>query len=114
MKLKIAFAALIVSAFTLPALAQSQTTTAPVKDPAATPGIDKRLANQDKRMQQGVQSGRLTPQEAEKLQKREDKIKADVAAAKADGKVTKAERKQLNKELNKESRAIKRQKHDRK
>ena len=45
--------------------------------------------------------------------KREAKTEADLAVAKADGKVTGAERKGLHQELNKDSRAIHRQKHDR-
>ena len=57
-------------------------------DPTATPRIDQRQVNQQKRIAQGVASGQLTPQETANLQKRESKIAADEAAAKADGKVT--------------------------
>jgi len=82
------------------------------KDPAATPGIDKRQANQQKRIEQGVASGQLTKREATRLEKRETKLEADKLAAKADGKVTPQERKQLQKEANRDSKAIHREKHD--
>jgi hypothetical protein len=101
--------ALALAAFMIPVFAQ---TAPPAKDPAATPGIDKRQAIQQKRIEQGVKSGALTGREAARLEKREAKIEADKQAAKADGKVTLAERKKLNRELDSTSRAIHHQKHD--
>lgn len=95
--------ALFISMLALPVLAQ----VAP-----ATPSIDQRLANQEKRVEQGVKSGALTAKEVERLERREDKIRAEAAAAKADGKVTKQERKHLQQELNQQSRAIQHEKHD--
>jgi len=94
-------AALCGAALALPVLAQPQ-----------TPGVDKRQANQDARIQKGVQSGQLTPREAAKLEKGQAKVEAKEAKAKADGKVTAAERKDLHKAQNKQSRKIARQKHD--
>ena len=82
------------------------------KDPTATPRIDQREANQQKRIDQGVASGQLTPKEAARLQKRDAKLEADKQAAKADGKVTSAERRKLNREADRDSRAIAREKHD--
>ena len=82
-------------------------------DPAATPGIDQRLQNQEKRIEQGEKSGALTGKEAARLEKRETKIQGDVAKAKADGVVTPQERKRLNKELDNQSRQIHHEKHDR-
>ncbi len=110
MKLKSTLAVLLVSAFALPVLAQ---TPPPARDPNATPGIDKRLDNQEKRIEQGEKSGTLTPHEAGRLETREAKTEADLAAAKSDGKVTKDERKDLHQDLNHDSRAIHHQKHDR-
>jgi hypothetical protein len=78
----------------------------------ATPGIDKRQANQEKRIDQGVKSGELNKREAARLEKREGKLQADKEKAAADGKVTKKERRQLNREANRDSKAIYRQKHD--
>ena len=102
-------------ALTLGASAFAQAPAAPVapKDPLATPKIDQRQANQEKRIDQGIASGALTQKEATNLDKRETKIEADKLAAKSDGKVTKAERNKLNREQNRASRAIHRQKHDR-
>ena len=110
MKLKSTLAILLVSAFALPVVAL---TPPPAKDPIATPGIDKRLDNQEKRIEQGEKSGTLTPREAGRLESREAKTEADLAAAKSDGKVTKDERRDLHQELNHNSRAIHRQKHNR-
>ena len=109
MNIKISLLALCAATLSLSALAQ---TPAP-KDPTATPRVDKRIVNQESRIDQGVKSGALTAPEAARLQSGEDKIKADQVAAKADGTVTKGERKQLHQELKRESRAIHRQKHDR-
>ncbi len=90
-------------AMTLAGLAVAQT---------ATPNLDKRQANQQARIDQGVASGQLNANEANRLEKRETKLAADEAAAKADGKVTRAERIRLQREADRNSRAIHRQKHD--
>lgn len=102
--LKIILTPALLLVFAAPALAA---------DPVATPGIDQRLQNQEKRIDQGVKSGALTGQEATRLERREAKIEGDVAKAKADGVVTPQERKRLNRELDNQSRAIHREKHDR-
>ena len=78
----------------------------------ATPGVDKRIENQQKRIDQGVASGQLTGKEAVRMQKREDHLKSDVAAAKADGTVTPQERKKLQHEANRNSEAIYKNKHN--
>ena len=109
MKLNVLIAAVAV---TLGGAAFAQVPVAP-KDPLATPKIDQRQANQEKRIDQGVSSGALTPKETARLDQRETKIEADKLAAKADSKVTRAERRKLTREENRASRAIKRQKHDR-
>ena len=79
---------------------------------ASTPRLDKREVMQQKRVDQGVASGQLTAQETNNLDKREAKLNADETAAKADGKVTRAERRKLKREANRGSKAIHRQKHD--
>ena len=83
------------------------------KDPLATPRIDQRQVNQQKRIDQGVVSGQLNAKETKRLDKREAKIAANEAKAKSDGKVSKAERRHLLREENRASKAIYRQKHDR-
>jgi hypothetical protein len=78
----------------------------------ATPKVTKRQVNQQERIGQGVNSGELTPRETAHLEGREVKIQDDKKAAKADGTVTASERAKLNREENRTSRAIYRQKHD--
>ena len=84
-----------------------------VPGPAATPRVDQRQANQEKRIDQGIASGALNKREAARLQARQNKLAADEAAAKADGVVTRKERVRLNHEADRSNRAIVRQKHDR-
>ncbi len=79
----------------------------------ATPRVDQRQANQEARIQQGVQSGALTGKEAAKLEKGQAKVQAKEDKAKADGKVTARERAKLAKAQDRQSRRIAREKHDR-
>src|SRR5205823_6105181 len=72
----------------------------------ATPGVDQRILNQEKRIQQGENTGQLTEREANRMNNHLTKIEKDEAKAKSDGVVTPQERKKLNKELNKNSRSI--------
>ena len=95
-------ALVIASMFAVPAFAQNTN----------TPKIDKREANQQGRIADGINSGALTAKEAGNLEKREAKIAADEQMAKADGKVTKAERAKLHREENRASKRIYKQKHD--
>lgn len=78
----------------------------------ATPRIDQREANQERRINQGVESGALTKRETKTLDAREGKIARDEEAAKADGTVTHAERAKLRGEERRTSRAIHRKKHN--
>jgi hypothetical protein len=80
--------------------------------PTDDPNIQKREQNQEKRIQQGVQSGQLTPKEAGNLEARQAKIKQDEERMKADGKLTKAERKKLKREQNRASEKIYEKKHN--
>jgi hypothetical protein len=78
----------------------------------ATPRIDKREANQEKRIDQGVASGQLTAREEKRLEARETHLENAEAKAKADGTVTTKERKRLHVMAAADSKAIRRQKHD--
>jgi len=98
---KFAAAALVLS-LAVPAFAQGP----------KTPGLDKREANMEKRIEQGKASGQLTEKEAAHLEKREAKLEKAEERAKADGVVTKKERIRLNKKADRLSRDIKREKHD--
>lgn len=82
-------------------------------NPLATPNIDQRQANQEMRIQQGVNSGALTTREANKLERGEQHIQNMESRAKADGVVTAKERVRLERAENVESRKIYREKHDR-
>lgn len=89
------------------AFAQAPVTPAPL----ATPKIDQRQVNQEKRIDKGIASGALSSGNAARLDKRDTKIASDKAAAKVDGKVTGAERRKLTREQQHASRAIKHAKH---
>ncbi len=78
-----------------------------------TPKIDQREANQQTRIQNGVATGTLSNREATRMASGQAKVAGMEAAAKADGKVTRAERKAIKQQQNKQSRRIHRQKHDR-
>jgi hypothetical protein len=78
----------------------------------ATPVATERQVNQQERIQQGAASGSLTPRETRRLEARQAKVAHDKREAKADGVVTPAEKRKLNREQNRNSRAIRRQKHD--
>ena len=99
----------VLAAVSLPVYAQ----TAPAKDPAATPGIDKRHAEQQKRIDQGVKSGELTAKEAARMEKGQERVQKMEDKAKADGKVTAKERARINQAQDVQSRRLAREKHDR-
>ena len=77
-----------------------------------TPVIDKRAANEQARIANGVNSGALKPGETVKLEKQQARINNAEAKAKADGKVTKGERKHLRKMENNASKNIYKKKHN--
>jgi hypothetical protein len=78
----------------------------------ATPRINERQVDQQKRIRQGVRSGQLTRKEARQLKVGEARIQHDKMMAKADGRVTRAERAKLTREQNRESKAIYNKKHN--
>jgi hypothetical protein len=86
----------------------------PVFAQANDPGIQKRMDNQEQRIDQGIQRGRLTPKEAGRLEAEEARIKQDELRMKSDGNLTPKERRRLNKEQDKSGRDIYRLKHNQK
>lgn len=106
-KFKAGIAAFVIAA--LPALALAQA--APGN--TATPNIDKRKAEQQKRIDQGVKSGQLTERETASLQKGQAKVQRMEDKAKSDGVVTDKERKKIAHEQEKQDKRIEREKHDR-
>jgi hypothetical protein len=75
--------------------------------------VNERIKNQDKRINQGVKDGTLTKAQAKELKGEEKGIKAqERAEVKANGgSLTKGEQKQLNQELNQDSKQIYAEKH---
>jgi uncharacterized membrane protein YebE (DUF533 family) len=96
-----AFVAIAAATLAFSALAQT-----------STPNIDQRQANQAARIEQGKATGTLSKREAARMEAGQAKVAGMKAGAAADGKVTRAERKAIQKEQNKQSRRIYRQKHD--
>jgi len=82
-------------------------------EPAANmPRVDKRQANQEARIEQGVKSGELNARETLRLEREQKHIAVAETKAEADGKVTNKERARLSHMQNKASRDIRHQKHD--
>jgi len=78
----------------------------------AQPNINQRQKNQQQRIGKGVQSGQLTPPETVRLEKEQQRIARNEAAAKSDGNFTPQERAKIQREQNHASHDIYRQKHD--
>jgi len=76
--------------------------------------VDRREERQQDRIGQGVQSGQLTPGETAHLEKQEQRIDSQVKTERAEngGHLTAAERRQVNREQNRESRRIYAAKHN--
>ena len=96
-------AALLAAAMALPVLAQT----------TSTPRIDQRQANQQQRIDQGVQSGALTEKEAARMEKGQERVQNMENKAAADGKVTAKEKARIEHAQDVQSKRIYRQKHDR-
>src|SRR2546426_586966 len=75
-------------------------------------GINQRQRRQQRRIYQGAKSGQLTGNEFGKLEKEEARIERNETKAKSDGNFTPKERTRINRELNKASRDIYKEKHD--
>ena len=76
--------------------------------------IQQREEKQEARIDAGINSGQVTPNEAANFAKGEAKLEAHREKANADGVVTAKEHRRLEKEANHQSRKIHRAKHNRK
>lgn len=85
----------------------------PLAATAQTDPIDQRQANQQKRIDEGIQKGELTKSEATRLQKNQQRIQKMEDRAKADGKITAEERRRIERAQAKQSHNIHRQSTDR-
>ena len=107
----ILFALTLIGGFTLNALAQDTATTSKQRG-TVTPVARERQGIQKNRVRRGVKSGELTAKETGKLAGEIQENKEMKQEAKADGSVTRAERKEIQKEQNQTSRQIYRAKHN--
>ena len=71
-----------------------------------TPLANKRMHRQKNRIKQGVKSGELTKDETKELVQDHKNLRQEIKDAKSDGKVTAAERVQIQKDENAESKKI--------
>ncbi len=101
--MKSVIVAALAAAFAAPALAQTQ----------STPRIDQRQQNQERRIEQGSQSGALNEREAARLERGQERVQKMEDKAAADGRVGAKERMRIERAQDKQSRRIYRQKHDR-
>jgi hypothetical protein len=101
-------AALLAAVFTVPALAQEEPGHPRVNE------VQGRIDNQERRIDQGINKGQLTPGQAARDTRRDARIERQLKRdeAKHGGHITKREQAQLNRELNHNSRAIHRQRQE--
>lgn len=85
-----------------------------VVSPLHAANIHKREKRQERRIERGERSGRLSPKEAARLENKEAGLKDEEQAMRNanGGKLSRADRRALQNQANKDSRAIARQKHD--
>lgn len=74
--------------------------------------VNNRQERQEKRIEEGVKNGTVSPQELDKLNKQQGRIQKAEDKAMADGKMSKQEFKKIQKMQNHASRDIRREKHD--
>ena len=79
----------------------------------AEASVNGRERNQQRRIRQGVRSGELTRSEFRRLEREQARVRRHEARARSDGRFTLRERARSNRELNRSSRHIYRQKHNR-
>lgn len=96
------------------AAALAQTTTTPTPPAATGKTIQQRKANQQKRVGEGLENGSLTAGEANKIEKKEKGLNAEERDMREDnaGKLTAADKAKLNRQQNRLSKDIYKQKHD--
>lgn len=85
---------------------------AALADNTYTPGINHRQENQQRRITQGVRSGELTARETYRLEKGQARIQRMENRAKADGHVSRYERRRIQAAQNAQSRRIYNKKHN--
>jgi polyhydroxyalkanoate synthesis regulator phasin len=84
----------------------------PAAKPEAQSRIEKRMANQEKRIEAGVKSGKLSTDEAKKLEEGQAKIKSAETQALSDGKLDQKEARKLRRMERRASREIRSKAHN--
>lgn len=79
---------------------------------ASADSIDRRQANQEQRIQQGLRDGSLTRREAAHLEAEQTRIRALERAAERDGHINRQERARIEAAQNSASRHIYQERHD--
>jgi hypothetical protein len=92
----------------------SQGSSTPSSTPSQKPTVQQRKENQQDRIANGVKSGQLTAGETANLEKKEAAVNAETRADRAanGGKLTSAEKQQVNQQQNKLSKQIYQDKHN--
>jgi hypothetical protein len=80
--------------------------------PAFAKTIKKREANEERRIERGVEKGQITPKEQQRLDNQQKTIEQEREAAAADGKVTKRERRDIKHDQKRLSQDIKHKRHN--
>ena len=74
--------------------------------------IDQHMENQERRIENGEKSGKLTPKEATRLQNEQQTIHDETQRAREDGKITRGERHEIRHDQRAASRDIRHKKHN--
>lgn len=74
--------------------------------------IEQRMDRQEERMENGVEDGKLTPKEADKIEQRHENIEHKREQARADGHVTKREATRIRRAEDRAGKMIRENKHD--
>lgn len=90
----------------------AKATDLPKTEQQAEQRIDDRESKQQERIDAGVKSGAISSEEAARLQKQQARIESVEAKADADGKLTKQEAKRIEKMQDRASKRIHRKKHN--
>src|SRR5687768_888314 len=98
-------AALVLSAFALPALAQSGNNR---NNAPSAASIDQRQADQQQSIAKGIAAGWITAAEAERLQSGQQNVQRMEDRANADGRMSRTERTEISQELDRQQRRISR------
>ena len=96
----------------LPVLAEGRAHQSHTNLKQRDPGVNHRQHHQSARVRQGVRSGELTRTEVQGLNEQRREIRQQEREYKADGKLTRDERKDLHQDMNALSKDIYNEKHD--